>query len=388
MSDMVQTSSAPRFKYSKTFWLSLVTTIWMLGVNMFGFVDTFTNSTLSLGRTWPFTQHGLFPQTWDAQKFIEYFHRVMVSGLLILLLTLTVIVWMKYRQWVETKILSSVAVIFVLAEAALGAMAVLMASPPAVTALHMGIALIAFCGVTVLTTTIGSIDKRNLMSTHAPLRPHPVSTGYRLWSWVLLFYVLGAIYFGSFVAASGSGGAFQGWPFPTEQRSIIHWMYWVDVAHRSIALGLAIFLVCMTVAAKRREGRRDLYRTGLVLLGFTLVQAASGAALIYTDINIQAFLVHVCAVTCIFALSFYLAFAVLPEPAQRTKAGLTAAVASSTSSRRRATENVSAGQSDEPDEAGRETVGFEGGTDPAGFEPGMESKGASRSKKAGARKVR
>lgn len=304
-------------RLSKTFWLSAVTTFWMLCVNMFGFIDTFTNSTLSLGRTWPFTQHGLFPQTWDAQKFIEWTHRVLVSGLLILLLALTVVAWLKYRRWVEVKILSSVAIVFVLAEAALGAMAVLMASPPAVAATHMGVALVAFCAVTVLTAVIGSIDRRDLLHNADPLHARPVTRAYARWTWFALFYVIGAIYFGSFVAESGAGGSFQGWPFPTERPGTVHWMFWVDVAHRSIALGLVILLVGLTVAAKTRLKRPDLFRICIGLLAFTALQAASGAMLIYTDISAQAFMFHVLSVTCIFALTAYLAFAVLPEPSRR-----------------------------------------------------------------------
>lgn len=307
----------PKGRLTFVFWLSAITTFWMLLVNMFGFVDTFTHSTLSLGRTWPFTQHGLFPATWDAHKFVEWTHRVLVSGLLILLFVLTVFAWIKYRRWLEVKVLTIVAIVFVFAEAALGAMAVLLVQPPVVTAFHMGIALIAFCGVTILTTVIGAIDRRSLNVTGEALRPQTVSRGYAGWTWFLLFYVLFAIYFGSFVAASGSGGAFQGFPFPTESRSVVHWMYWVDVTHRSIALGLVILLISLTVNAKRKQKRNDLYRVGLVLLGLTVLQAIGGILLIVTNLSIQAFLVHVCVVTCIFAVSSYMAVKVLPEFTRR-----------------------------------------------------------------------
>jgi len=302
---------------SKTFWLSVITTIWMLAVNTLGFVDTFTHSTESLGRSWPFTQQGLFPSSWDKQKIIEYTHRVLVSGVTILLLTLTVIAWIKYRKWIEVKILSGIAIVFVFIEAALGAMAVLMVSPPAVVAFHMGVALIAFCGVSVLTALIASIDKRNLRVTGEPLRPRAVSRGFTRWSWIALAYVLGAIYFGSFGAASGASGAFQGWPLPTESYAQVHWMYSVDVAHRSIAAGLLLFFVALTWNAKARQRRNDLFAIGLVLIGLTCAQAASGAMLIYTDLGVRAFLLHVTTVTFIFAVASYLAMRVLPEPKQR-----------------------------------------------------------------------
>ena len=232
---------------------------------------------------------GAVSASWDAAKFIEYTHRALVSGLLILLLMLTVIAWVKYRNWVEIKVLTVISIVFVFVEAALGALAVLMATPPLVTALHMGVALVAFCAVAVLTTVIGSIDKRNLRSTGEPLRPKRVTRAYSLWVWFGLVYVLFAIYFGSFVAASGAGAAFKGWPFPEEKVSQVHWMFWIDVMHRSIALGLVILLVALTVAAKKHQHRSDLFRTGIVLLILTCLQAVSGAMLIYTHLSIVAY---------------------------------------------------------------------------------------------------
>lgn len=309
----VREDASRKGRLSKTFWLAAFTTFWMLCVNMFGFVDTFTGSSLSLGRTWPFTNQGLFPATWNVAKFIEYTHRVLVSGLLILLLLVSVIAWIKYRRWVEVKILSLVSIIFVFIEAILGAMAVLMATPPLVAATHMGVALIAFCAVTVLTSVIASVDRRNLRVTGEALRPVPVSKAYARWTWITLGYILFAIYFGSFVAATGDGGLFRGWPLPTESYAKVHGALTVDIAHRTVAVGLLVLLMSLTVIAKRREKRQDLFRVGLLLLVLTVLQAISGAILIYTQLSTGAFLLHVGIVTCIFAVSAYMAFKVLPE---------------------------------------------------------------------------
>ena len=301
-------------RYSMTFWLSFVTSVWMLLVNMFGFVDTFTNSSLSLGRTWPFTQHGLFPASWDAAKFIEYAHRVLVSVLLMLLIALTIIGWRKYRRYIEVKVLTMIAIVFVFAEAALGAMAVLMVSPPAVVATHMGVALIAFVAVTVLTTVIGSIGRGKLLQTGGPLRQHPVSTSYARWTWLGLVYVLAAIYFGSYVASTGAGGALQGWPFPTENAAVYGHYFWIDVAHRTIALGLVILLIGLTMGGRKQRNRPEFYKSGIAALILTAMQAVSGALLIYSMLSIWAYVIHVCIVTTLFALVGYMAVQALPEP--------------------------------------------------------------------------
>lgn len=313
---MQESSSLGRL--SKTFWLSVVTSVWMLFVNMFGFVDTFTNSSLSLGRTWPFTQHGLFPASWDAAKFIEYTHRVLVSVLLFLLIGLTVIGWRKYRRYIEVKVLSSIAIVFVFAEAVLGALAVLMVSPPAVVATHMGVALIAFVAVTSLTTVIGSIDRRRLLVVGGALREHPVSRAYATWMWLGLIYVLCAIYFGSYLASTGTGGAMQGWPFPTENPALYHHYFWIDLAHRTIALGLVVLLIGLTIAGRKQANRPEFFRTGVAALILTFMQAISGALLIYSMLSMWAYVIHVCLVTTILAVVGYMAIQALPEPRRQT----------------------------------------------------------------------
>ena len=316
--DVLQQAEGRR---SKTYWLSAVTTVWMLLVNMFGFVDTFTNSSLSLGRTWPFTQHGLFPASWDAAKFIEYTHRVLVSVLLFLLIALTIITWVKYRRYIEVKVLSSIAIVFVFAEAVLGALAVLMVSPPAVVATHMGVALIAFCAVTMLTAVVGGIDRRGLLINGQPLRAYPVGKTYARWTWFALIYVLAAIYFGSYVAATGAGGALQGWPFPTENPAIYGHYFWIDVMHRSIALGLLVLLIGLVAGARKQKNRPEIFKSSLLALILTLMQAVSGALLIYSLLAMWAFIIHVLLVTTLFAVVGYMAIQVLPEPQRQRATG-------------------------------------------------------------------
>lgn len=311
----------PAGKLSKTFWLAAVTSVWMLFVNMFGFVDTFTNSSLSLGRTWPFTQHGLFPASWDPAKFIEYTHRVLVSVLLFLLIALTIIGWRKYRSYFEVKLLTSIAIVFVFAEAILGAMAVLMVSPPAVVATHMGVALIAFVATTSVTTVIGSIDRRRLLETGGALREYPVSRAYARWMWFALVYLLAAIYFGSYVASTGAGGAFQGWPFPTENPALYHRYFWIDVGHRTIAFGLLVLLVGLTIGGRKQVNRREFYRSGVAALVLTVMQAISGALLIFSLLAMWAYVIHVLIVTTLFALVGYMAVQALPEPQRQSAAG-------------------------------------------------------------------
>jgi cytochrome c oxidase assembly protein subunit 15 len=309
------TSQSATGRKSKVYWLSLATWILLFFVNTMGFVDTQTNSSLGMGRSWPFSEGGILPQHWQQSALIEFTHRAIVFVFMVMLFTLAVLAWRRYGKWIEVKVLLSVAIVFVFLEAALGAMAVLFVNPPAVTASHMGIALVSFAGVLLLTGIIKQIDANGGPEQLTPLRTTLPDRSFAKWAWFALGYVFVSIYFGAYVASSGAGGRFQGWPLPAETYAHAHSAFVIDVVHRSLALGLVLLLVWLTVRAYRmRADRPELFkaaRAALVLSGF---QALSGALLIYTQLSLVAFLIHVSIVTFIFSLVAYLCLQTLPEP--------------------------------------------------------------------------
>jgi heme a synthase len=300
---------------SKVYWLSLATWILLFCVNTMGFVDTQTNSSLGMGRSWPFSEGGILPPHWQQSAVIEFTHRAIVFVFMVMLFTLAVLAWRRYGKWIEVKVLLGVAIVFVFFEAALGAMAVLFVNPPAVTATHMGIALVSFAGVLLVTGIIKQIDEAGGPEKLVPLRTKLPDPTFAKWSWFALAYVFIAIYFGAYVASSGAGGRMQGWPFPTETYAHAQSAFVIDVVHRLIALGLVLLLAWMTVKAYRmRADRPELFkatRTALILSG---LQALSGALLIYTQLSLLAFLIHVSLVTFIFSLVCYVCLQTLPEP--------------------------------------------------------------------------
>ncbi len=303
---------------SAVYWLAVVTLVLEFFVNTMGFIDTRTNSSEGMGRAWPFSSNGLLPAHWQQAAAIEFTHRAVVFVFMVLLVTVSVWAWRRYRAYVEVKVFISVAVLFVLAEAALGAMAVLFVNPPAVTATHMGIALVSFGAVLCLTQTIGQIDQSGGPEARPALRGELPDKAFARWAWFTLPYLLFAIYFGAYVASTGAGGRFQGWPLPTETYQHAGVAFIIDVTHRSLALGLLLFMVLLTVKSYRmRDAYPRLFRQCRTSLILVVLQAFSGWLLIYTELSLTAFLIHVTIVTFMFASMCSVCVRSLPEPKRR-----------------------------------------------------------------------
>jgi heme a synthase len=304
-----------------TVWvLSIVTLIGLFVVNIMGFLDTETGSALGCGREWPLCNNSVVPSSWNLQTIIEFGHRAIVGGVSLLLIAAAIAAWRAYgKRWLEVKIFVTVAVGFVAIEAFLGAMGVLFSDPPLILAVHLGVSLMALNGVFLLTIVIGQI-RRTDKAGGGRLRPDPDSAprGFRKLAWFSFVYTLFALYYGAYVANSGAGGAFQGWPFPTESYAKYGRFFILDVAHRSVALGLLVLCVALFVLAYRgRSVRRDLFTGATAALILVCMQAVSGGILVATKLSIPAFLLHVTIVSGLFATLAYLSVQVLPEPRGR-----------------------------------------------------------------------
>jgi heme a synthase len=302
-------------KKGKVYWLSVVTLVSLFCVNTLGFIDTRTNSSEGLGRSWPFSSTGILPAHWQQAAAIEFTHRAIVFVFMVSLVTLSVWAWRRYGAWIEVKVLISIAVLFMVVEATFGAMAVLFVNPPVVTAIHMGNALLSFGAVLTLSQIIGQIDLAGGPSQRMPLRGVLPDTSFTKWAWFTLPYLLFAIYFGSFVSSQGVGGSFQGWPFPTETYQQAGTAFIIDVVHRSLALGLIVLLVLLTVKSYRMRAKvPSLFKKCRTALILGCLQAVSGALLIYTELSLTAFLIHVSIATFLFGTLCSLCVQSLPEP--------------------------------------------------------------------------
>ncbi|MCL6517213.1 COX15/CtaA family protein [Alicyclobacillus sp.] len=304
-------------RLSLTGWLSWATLIAMFLGNTLGFTDAVTGSAMGCGPDWPLCNGRLIPSHWTLATVIEYTHRASILFTSVFLLPLAVLALRRYGRRREVRWLVGLTLGGVVAESALGAMTVLFQNPPAVIAVHLGVAITSFVALFLLTLTIGRLDRAGgPAAVLLPLRPLAASRRLARWSWFSLVYVYVAAYIGAYVASTGFGALFEGWPLPVERWSAVGPALLVDVLHRTAALGFLVLAVWVHVLARReRRGRPDLFRASGVAVILVLVQALSGALLIWTHISTLAFLLHVTVVTGLFTTYGYMAMQVLPDPA-------------------------------------------------------------------------
>ena len=296
------------------FVLSVFTTVGLFVVNMMGFLDTETGSALGCGREWPLCQNGVFPETWNLQSIIEFSHRMIVFTVGLLLLVTCILVWRKYSSWLEIRVFAAIALGGVILESLLGALGVLFSDPPAELATHLGVAILSFTGSLLMTMAVYQIQNTGHQLFDQGLRPGASNPVFHKWALITLVYTYLAMYFGAYVANTGDGALFQGWPLPTERYAVVHSTLIVDIAHRTIALGLLSLVIWLVVLSrKKRNSIPSLYIGSLTALILVCSQAFSGAYLIYSHLSLPAFLTHVSIVTCLFATVAYLYVQTLPN---------------------------------------------------------------------------
>lgn len=94
------------------------------------------------------------------ETIIELSHRLTSGSAGILVTLLCILSWKYYKHVRETKTLAILSFVFLVAQALMGAAAVVWGQMPAVLAIHFGISLISFASVILLTCLIFEIDQK------------------------------------------------------------------------------------------------------------------------------------------------------------------------------------------------------------------------------------
>lgn len=304
-------------------WLKVLAVATMLVtffVNIMGFVDTETGSAMGCGANWPLCNGQFIPDSWDKQTIIEYAHRAIVGLLTLLLLALAIYSWRKYGNRREVRILVWMSIGFVVAQAALGAMAVMFTNPPTILALHFGISLLAFSGVLLLMIFVWQVSSPSARSGLA-LRQSAAPRSVMRWVWVTLIYTYGAVYYGAYVTSTNIGEACQGWPLCNGQLiPPLHGAVGLDFLHRVLALGLVfVTMNLIRLTYRIRTTRPDLYRGSWLALLFIILQAFSGGYLVVDHLDLNAFLLHVSIMSGFFGTLTYLGMQVYPASMPRVQ---------------------------------------------------------------------
>jgi cytochrome c oxidase assembly protein subunit 15 len=200
-----------------------------------------------------------------------------------------------------------------LLQAGLGAAAVMLPQSPAVLASHFGISLVAFASTLVSTVLVFERTRRV-----APDPPAAVAPGFR---WAVLgvgVYVLVVVYLGAYVRHSGVSLACADWPLCNGQLvPSLEGGTGIVFAHRVGALGVLVLLGWLSVRARQLN---IAPRIALTAFALSVVQAASGAIVVVTQLGLFSTLSHAAIMALLFGSLALLTRRVLVE----TSAGVVA----------------------------------------------------------------
>lgn len=290
--------------------LAVVTAIGMFLVLIQGSLVTTTGSAEGCGQSWPLC-NGKFVPAYALESMIEYSHRFVVGIISVMIVIVGLGALRYWRDRLEIKIFVGLMVAFIIIQSALGAAAVMWPQTPEIMALHFGISLIAFASVLLTAIFIYEKDGRD------KLRDIHIPKNFRLAVWGLMFYSYAAVYIGAYVRHKDASLACTDWPlcngsvFPGFTGPV-----GIVFTHR-VTAGLILFGIAGIIywAMKYRESRPDLYRASLLAGVFVVLQGASGAIVVLSQLDFYATMSHGMFVSLYFGALAYMCFHVLPRPA-------------------------------------------------------------------------
>lgn len=284
-------------------WLSVITTLGMLFVLLGGALVTKTDSGMGCGRSWPLCHGEFVPSDITFELLVELSHRLVSGSVGILVLVLAVWSWKAIGYKRETKLLAALSFFFLLAQALIGAAAVIWAQSDFVLALHFGISLISFAAVLLLTLLIFEVDKRfdaDKVVIDRKMRFHIL--GITLYSYIV-------VYTGALVRHTDSSLVCRDWPLClNDSPGLPGNMYeWIQMGHR-FAAAIIFFWIAYAayLAVKNYKDQKVIYWGWIIAFILVTLQATTGALTVITRLNLMIALAHALIISCLFGLLCYL----------------------------------------------------------------------------------
>lgn len=290
-------------------WLSYASVLIMFLATLGGTVVTKTESGLGCGTDFPLC-NGKFVPAHTVASIIEYSHRA-VSGAAGLLALGAYIAFRVYRKRRRDLVgYAGLALIFVMVQAFMGAMAVKSPSSSAVMALHFGFSLIAFASSVMLALGIRQEERQQ---QEAPLKgAYTVTRGFRNLTWFATVYTYIVVYIGAYVSHTDSAGGCSGWPLCNGE-FIPELSGGVGIAffHRMAAALLFLLMALLGhLAFWRHPGNREIRLLGVAATALTAIQVLTGASIVLTLDNLEVYLFaslsHMLAIAGLFGVLCYL----------------------------------------------------------------------------------
>lgn len=285
--------------------LALATVAAILVLVVLGGVVRVTESGLGCP-DWPLCHGKIIPPA-DTQTLIEYSHRLVASVVGILVLATAVTAWLRYRgrPWILAP--SSLSLILVVVQGALGGVTVLTELEGSIVTAHLALAE----ALLVVATLVFLASWRGVSFSQVRVGFLPLlAAGTALAAYGLLLS-------GSYTTTSGASGACNDWPLCQGEVFISSRLPAIHMAHRYVTLFVGLLILATVVAAWRQRGqRRDLAWVGLAAGGLFLVQAFVGAMAVWWGLPAEMRALHLALASTVWiALA---ALAMLPYTPVRT----------------------------------------------------------------------
>jgi heme a synthase len=298
-------------------WFSVSTTIGMLLVLLGGALVTKTGSGMGCGDSWPLCHGELIPSNITPELIIELSHRIVSGAVGIMVLILSIWTWKAIGHIRETKFLSVISFLFLVLQGLIGAAAVVWGQSPTVLALHFGISLISFASVFLLTLLIFEVDKKfdaDSLIISPEMRRHIL--GITAYSYVV-------VYSGALVRHKQASLACPSWPLCSERNFGIPMQLheWIQMGHRFLAGILLLWIIYVTIlAVKHYKHQKIIYWGWIIASVLAVMQAISGAFIVFTRLNLYVALSHALFISCLFGVLSY--FVLLNSRSKRNEASL------------------------------------------------------------------
>lgn len=281
--------------------LAVITTLMMIFVQIGGALVTKTGSADGCGQSWPLCHGQIIPSSWPIETIIELAHRG-VSGLAIILVGL--VSWLALKLLShkrETLFLVATSIGFILAQALIGAAAVMWGQNDFILAAHFGISLISFAAVFLLTLLIFEVDQKfeaQELVIGSYLRYHTI---------FLTIYIYLVVYSGALVRHTDSSLACLGWPHcGPGQLWAGNFYQWVQMSHRVLAGIIVIWIFIILIHVLKNYSQYRILKYGwMTAFILVLLQALTGMLSVLTLVNIFIALLHALFITLLFGLLCY-----------------------------------------------------------------------------------
>ncbi|WP_416826973.1 COX15/CtaA family protein [Ectobacillus polymachus] len=282
--------------------LAILTSVDLLLVLVGGSLVTETGSSQGCGHSWPLCNGQIIPHPLTINTVIELSHRLVSGSAGILVLLLCILSWKMIGHVKETKLLAVLSLLFLVAQALIGAAAVVWGQSAMVLALHFGISLISFASVALLTLLIFEVDKK--FDAHSIVLDKKMK--FHIYGSTIYTYIV--VYTGALVRHEKATLACTSFPFcGTKSPFTTHLQEFVQMGHRFAALLLFVWIFyAMILAIREYKQQRIIYLGWSNAFILVSLQAIVGMLIIYSNGLLAIKLLHNLVIAGLFSVLCYL----------------------------------------------------------------------------------